>query len=98
MPSRRYPCHCCCFAFNVDGAGSNFAFAGAVGEGRPIAVMPVAVKGNAKATAKHNENIARPKKAKRPIGKMKTAGGMDNINKNEKTWMMQLQHAADHGL
>jgi len=61
-------------------------------------VTHVAAKENSKATAKRKENIARPKKAKRPIGKMKTAGGMDKINKNEKTWMMQLQHTDDHGL
>lgn len=60
--------------------------------------MYVAVKERSKTTAKHNKNIVRPKKAKRPIGKMKTGGGMDKINKNEKTWMMQLQHAAAHGL
>lgn len=82
----------------VDGAVSNFAFAGAVGEGRHIVVMHVAVKENAKATATHNENIARPKKAKRPTGKVKTAGGTDNIDKNEKTWMMPLQHPDDPGL
>ncbi|BBO85013.1 hypothetical protein DSCO28_68430 [Desulfosarcina ovata subsp. sediminis] len=58
----------------------------------------VAVKENSKATAKRNENIARPKKAKRPIGKVKTGGGTDNINKNEKTWMMPLQHPDAPGL
>jgi hypothetical protein len=83
---------------HVDGAVSTFAFAVAVGEGRHIVVMPVAVKENAKATAMHNESIVRPKKAKRPIGKVKTAGGTDNINKNEKTWMMPLQHPEGHWL
>jgi hypothetical protein len=60
--------------------------------------MHVAVKGNSETNARHKENIAGPKKAKRSIGKMKTAGGTGKINKNEKTWMMQLQHIDDHGL
>lgn len=60
--------------------------------------MHVAVKENSETNAMHKENIAKPKKAKRLIGKMKTAGGTDKINKNKKTWMMQLQHIDDHGL
>jgi hypothetical protein len=60
--------------------------------------MHVAVKENAKTTATHSKNIAKPKKAKRPIGKVKTVGGTDNINKNEKTWMMPLQHPDALGL
>lgn len=76
----------------------NFACADTVGEGRHIAVMHVVGKENSKPTVKRKGNIARPKKAKRPIGKMKTAEGMDNINQNEKTWMMQLQHPGHHGL
>ena len=72
--------------------------AGVAGEGRHIAAMHVAVKENAKATAMHNENIGRPKKAERPIGKVKTAEDTDNIKKNEKTWMMPLQHPGVSGI
>jgi len=59
--------------------------------------MHVAVKENAKTTATHSKNIAKPKRVKKTIGKMKTAGGTGKINKNKKTWMMPLQHTDDHG-
>jgi len=48
--------------------------------------------------ARRKENIARPKKAKKPTGRLKTAVGTAKLKINQKTWMMRLQHPGAHGL
>jgi len=53
---------------------------------------------NSKNIAGRKENIARLKKAKRPIAKLKTAAGTAKTNTNKKTWMMRLQHLGTHGI
>jgi hypothetical protein len=63
-----------------------------------IAAMHVAVKVNAKTTAKRKENIAGPKRAKRTTVKLKTVADTVILKENQKTWMMQLPHPDTHGL
>ncbi|MEJ2659129.1 MAG: hypothetical protein P8Z73_00200, partial [Desulfobacteraceae bacterium] len=60
-------------------------------EARLTVAKNAAYQAGAKATAKLKENIARPKKAKRPTGKPKFGAGTDTIKKSAKTWMMLLQ-------
>ena len=67
-------------------------------EDRPIAVMNAVEKQNSKIIAKHKENIARPKRAKRTTVKLKTVAGTAIRKENQKTWMMQLPHPGAHGL
>ena len=56
------------------------------------------VRQSAKIIAKHKENIAGPKRAKRIIVKLKTVADTAIRKENPKTWMMQLQHHGVHGL
>ncbi|WP_372682307.1 hypothetical protein [Desulfosarcina sp.] len=75
-----------------------FVSAEAVLEDRPFVVMNAAVRESAKTIAKHKENIAGPKKAKRTTVKLKTVADTAIRKENQKTWMMQLQHPGVHGL
>jgi hypothetical protein len=89
---------CYSFLFNVDGAISVFVSAEAVLEDRPIVVTNAVVRESAKTIAKHKENIARPKRAKRTTVNLKTVADTAIRKENQKTWMMQLQHPGAHGL
>jgi len=60
--------------------------------------MNAVVRESAKTIAKHKENIARPKMAKRTTVKLKTVAGTEIHKENQKTWMMQLPHPGAHGL
>ena len=74
-----------------------FISAEAVSEDRSIGAMNAVVRESAKTIAKHKENIAGPKRAKRTTVNLKTVA--DTARKeNKKTWMMQLQHPGVHGL
>mgnify|MGYP007087624648 CR=1 FL=1 len=77
---------------------SIFVSAEVVSEDRPIAAMNAVVRENAKTIAKHKENIAGPKRAKRTTVNLKTVADTAMLEKNQKTWMMQLQHPGVHGL
>jgi len=61
-------------------------------------VTNAVVRESAKTNAKHNENIARQKKAKRTTVKLKTVADTAIPKENQKTWMMQLPHPGAHGL
>ena len=89
---------CYSFLFNVDGVISIFVSAEVVSEDRPIAALNPVVRESAKTIAKHKENIARPKRAKRTIVKLKTVADTAIRKENQKTWMMQLPHPGTHGL
>ncbi len=71
---------------------------GVVGEDRPTAAKNAGLLENVKIIARQKENIARPKRAKRPTGKPKTAAVTATVKKGKKTWMMQLPHLGSHGL
>jgi hypothetical protein len=60
--------------------------------------MNAATRQSLKTIAKHKENIARPKGAKKPTAKLKTVVGTAKLKINQKTWMMRLQHHGAHGL
>jgi hypothetical protein len=60
--------------------------------------MNAATRQSLKTIVQHKENIARPKGAKKPTAKLKTAVGTAKIKKSLKTWMMRLQHPGSHGL
>ena len=89
-----------CYYAQSDAGGVIWIFlsVGAAGEGRHIAVKGAGQQGCAKTTARLKKNIAKPKKAKKPTGRPRTAAGTDKIKKNIKTWMMPLQHPGLHGL
>jgi hypothetical protein len=89
---------CCSFLFNVDGAIFISVSAEAVLEDRPIVVTYAVVRESAKTNAKHKENIARPKRAKKTTVKLKTAAGTVIPKESQKTWMMQLPHPGAHGV
>jgi hypothetical protein len=89
---------CYSFSFNVDGAISISVSAEAVLEDRPIVVINAVEKQSAKTIARHKENIARPKRAKRTTVNLKTVADTAIRKENKKTWMMQLQHPGIHGL
>jgi len=59
----------------------NFASAEAAGGDRHIVVMNAVARQNLKTTERHKENIARPKRVKRPIVKLKTAADRAKIKK-----------------
>jgi hypothetical protein len=75
-----------------------FVSAEAVLEDRPIVVMNAVVRESAKTIAKHKENIAGPKRAKRTTVNLKTVADTAIRKENQKTWMMQLPHPGAHGL
>jgi hypothetical protein len=60
--------------------------------------MNAATRQSLKTIARRKENIARPKKAKKPTVRLKTAVGTAKLKINQKTWMMRLQHPGAHGL
>jgi hypothetical protein len=60
--------------------------------------MNAATRQSLKTIARHKENIARPKRAKKPTAKLKIAVGTATLKINQKTWMMRLQHPGSHGL
>ena len=60
--------------------------------------MNAVVRESAKTIAKHKENIAGPKRAKRTTVNLKIAAGTVIIKENPKTWMIQLPHPGAHGL
>jgi hypothetical protein len=76
----------------------NFAYADVAGRDRPIVVMSAVARQNLKTIARHKENIARAKRAKRPTVKLKTAADTEKIKINQKTWMMLLPQPGVHGL
>jgi hypothetical protein len=92
LQDRRHARRCCCFKSNVVGAISFFASAEVAGKVKLTAVMDAGTRQELGTIERHNENIARPKKAKRPTAKPKTAAGTDRIQLIEKTWMIRLQH------
>ncbi len=92
LQDRRHAQRCCWFKSNVDGAILFFASADAVGEDRLTAAMDAGTRQELGTIERHNENIARPKKAKRPTAKPKTAVDSDRIQLIKKTWMIRLQH------
>jgi len=77
--------------FDVAGAGAFSMCAELAGGGRHTAVIYAVLPQNARITERPSGDTARPSKAKKPIGRPKTAGGMDGIKKVKKTWMMPLQ-------
>jgi len=84
--------------FDVGGVIFFSMSVGVVGEDRPTAVMNAGLRESEKNIVKPKENIARPKKVKRPIGKLKIAAVTATAKKDKKTWMMPLQHLGNHGL
>jgi hypothetical protein len=98
LQDRRHAQRCCYFKFNVGGAISFFASAEAAGKDKLTAVMDAGTRHQLGNIERHNENIARAKKAKRPTAKPKTDAGSDRIKINEKTWMMRLQQYSIHRL
>ena len=60
--------------------------------------MNAAVRQGLRTIARRKENIAGPKKAKKPTGRLKTVVGTAKLKINQKTWMMRLQHHGAHGL
>ena len=53
---------------------------------------------NVKIIAKPKEDTARPKRAKRTTVNLKTVADTAMLEKNQKTWMMHLQHGYRHGV
>ncbi len=97
--ARPEACPSCYYVnFNVGGAIWFSGSVGVAGEVRPTVAKNAVYQEGAKTIAKHKENIARPKRAKRPTGKPKTGAGTDTIKKSAKTWMMPLQHPGVHGI
>ncbi|MEJ2661565.1 MAG: hypothetical protein P8Z73_12690 [Desulfobacteraceae bacterium] len=92
LQDRRHAQRCCCFKSNVVGAVSFFASAEVAGKDKLTAVMDAGTRQELGTIERHNENIARPKKAKRPTAKPKTAADSAGIKIIEKTWMIRLQH------
>jgi len=74
---------CYSFLFNVDGVISIFVSAEAVLEDRPIVVMNAVVRESTKTIAKHKENIARPKRAKRTTVNLKTVADTAMLKENQ---------------
>jgi hypothetical protein len=70
----------------------------AVLEDMPIVVMNAVVRESAKTIAKHKENIAGPKRAKKTTVNLKTVADNAMRKENQKTWMMPLPHPGAHGL
>jgi hypothetical protein len=68
------------------------------GGGRLTAASNAVWQEDATTTVKRKENIARPKREKKPTVKLKTAVGTAKNKKRKKTWMMRLQHPGAHGL
>ncbi len=60
--------------------------------------MNAVVRQSAKTIARHKEDIARPKKAKKTTVKLRTVADTAIRKENPKTWMMQLPHPGTHGL
>jgi hypothetical protein len=60
--------------------------------------MNAEVRESAKTIAKHKENTARPKRAKRTTVNLKTVVDTAMLKENQKTWMMQLPHPGARGL
>jgi hypothetical protein len=98
LQGRRHAQRCCCFKSNVVGAISFFVSAEAAGKDKLTAVMDAGTRQELGIIERHNENIAKPKKAKRPTEKPKTAADIAGIKKYGKTWMMPLQQCRIHGL
>jgi hypothetical protein len=84
--------------FGVGGVMWFSGSVGVVGEARPTVAKNAVYQEGAKTTAKPKENIAKPKMAKKPTGRLKTAADTVKIEKITKTWMMLLQHLCVHGL
>ncbi|MGD9365689.1 MAG: hypothetical protein PVH87_08350 [Desulfobacteraceae bacterium] len=76
----------------------NFAYADFAGGGKHTVVINADTQQNLKTIVRRKENIARAKRAKRPIVKLKTAAGTEKIKTNQKTWMIPLQHPSVDGL
>jgi len=68
---------CCYGKFSAVGVVRFFVSAKVAGGGRPTAVMGAVVPRNATPTEKPKENTGRQKKAKKLIGRLKTATGWD---------------------
>ena len=68
---------CCYGKFSAVGVVRFFVSAKVAGGGRPTAVMGAVVLRNATPTEKPKENTGRQKKAKKLIGRLKTATGWD---------------------
>jgi hypothetical protein len=98
LQDRRHAQRCCYFKSNVGGAISFFASAEAAGKDKLTAVMDAGTRHQLGTIERHNENIARAKKAKGPTAKPKTAADIAAIKINEKTWMIRLQQCRIHGL
>jgi hypothetical protein len=98
LQDRRHAQRCCCFKSNVVGAVSFFASAEVAGKDKLTAVMDAGTQQELGTIERHKENIARPKKGKRPTEKQKTAADTTKMKKSPKTWMMRLQHPTAHGL
>lgn len=62
---------------------------GVVGEGRYIAVMNAVMLQSGNSIVKLRENIGRPKKAGRPIGRRNVS---DDFTIIKKTWLIPLPH------
>ena len=67
----------CYRKFSAVGVVRFFVSAKVAGGGRPTAVMRAVVLRNATPTEKPKENTGRQKKAKKLIGRLKTAAGWD---------------------
>jgi hypothetical protein len=63
-----------------------------------IVAINAAGRKNAKTIARRKENIARPKRAKRPTVNLKTAAGTVKIKIDKKTWIILLPQPGVHGL
>jgi len=70
-----------------------FVSAGVVGEDRDTAVQSVAALPSGKHIEKPKEDIARQKKARKLIERLKIAVGWDLPKKTKKSWMIQLLHS-----
>jgi len=75
-----------------------FVFVGVAFEDRPTVAINAASQESVKIIVRPKENIAKPRRVKRPTVKLKTAAGTAIIKKMKKTWMMQLPHPVAHGL
>jgi hypothetical protein len=82
----------------VAGATSNFVYAGVAGVDMLIVVMHVVMPAAVHFTAKRNNAIAKPKKAKRPTAWPKIVVGIVKPIPLQKTWMMLLQETPLIGL
>ena len=89
---------CYSFLFNVDGVISIFVSAEPVLEDKLTAAKNAGLQEKIKIIARRKEDTARPKRAKRTTVNLKTVADTAMLEKNQKTWMMQLQHPGAHGL